>query len=370
MGCAYCYAEQGTFGGRSDNMSVVMAKAAVDRLFKDAPRNQTITLAFMGGEPLFNRQTLHETTVYAAEKSVSEKREVAFTMTTNATLIRPEDVELFQRYRFHLTISIDGIGESNDALRPDRSGRGTYERVKEKLQVLFAVPQRVFQVSARVTVTPRNINLTDTFRGLLELGFDSIQFSPLLKSPGSQDEMSVNDFDVLLQELVACGELFREGFRNRQLLPLLNVLNTLKRIHDYQPENYPCGAGGGYMGVSADGNLYACHRFVGDEVGHLGNVTSGVFAEAQEHWLTDRHLNAQGACNSCWARNLCSGSCHYEVIRRGRPACDYIRGWIYYCLMLYVDLLETDSTALTLLLGNSDRNHGDVAKNDGTGIGY
>jgi uncharacterized protein len=28
------------------------------------------------------------------------------------------------------------------------------------------------------------------------------------------------------------------------------------------------------------------------------------------------------------------------VIHRGRPACDYIRGWLHYCLGAYVRLLE------------------------------
>ena len=29
--------------------------------------------------------------------------------------------------------------------------------------------------------------------------------------------------------------------------------------------------------------------------------------------------------------------CH-EVIHRGRPACDYIRGWLHYCLEAYLRL--------------------------------
>jgi len=39
---------------------------------------------------------------------------------------------------------------------------------------------------------------------------------------------------------------------------------------------YPCGAGAGYLGVSADGDLAACHRFVGDDCqdhpAHVGFV--------------------------------------------------------------------------------------------------
>jgi uncharacterized protein len=28
------------------------------------------------------------------------------------------------------------------------------------------------------------------------------------------------------------------------------------------------------------------------------------------------------------------------VLQRGRPACDYIRGWLEYCLQAYIRLLE------------------------------
>jgi uncharacterized protein len=55
-------------------------------------------------------------------------------------------------------------------------------------------------------------------------------------------------------------------------------------------------------------------------------------------WLTDRHVHRQEPCNACWARYLCGGGCHHEVIHRGRPACDYIRGWLHYCLGAYLRL--------------------------------
>ena len=122
------------------------------------------------------------------------------------------------------------------------------------------------------------------------------------------------------------------------------------------------------MGVSAEGELYACHRFVNDEDGHMGTIKEGVSPPKQKQWLKDRHLNNQGACVSCWARHLCSGSCHHEVIKRGRPACDYIRGWLYYCLGLYADLMESDPIGLRLLLG--DKNTLVTETEDGTRIKY
>jgi uncharacterized protein len=86
------------------------------------------------------------------------------------------------------------------------------------------------------------------------------------------------------------------------------------------------------MGVSADGALAACHRFVGDDDGAMGDVVNGIDREAQNAWLAARHVHKQSPCGSCWARYMCSGGCHHEVIARGRPACDYIRGWLHYAL--------------------------------------
>ncbi|MCG7868787.1 MAG: SPASM domain-containing protein [Candidatus Thiodiazotropha taylori] len=354
LGCTYCYAEQGTFGEHRNNMSLDVAKASVDRLFQDAPLGQRITLAFMGGEPLFNRMVLHKTTAYAAQQAENLGRRIAFAITTNATLIRNDDVDLFQKYCFTVTVSIDGIGIVNDQLRPYVSGKGTYERIKKSLGLLFSVSDRKFKVLARVTVTPKNLDLLASLRGLLDLGFDSVQFSPILSSPTGMDQMMRQNLELMLKQLVRCGEIFRFGFENKQLVPITNVLATLKRIHFYQREVYPCGAGGGYMGVSAQGDLYACHRFINDDDGYMGNVEIGVDLDNQSQWLASRHLTSQGVCNTCWARHLCSGSCHHEVINRGRPACDYIRGWLYYCLGLYADLMASDPVALRLLLGDKN----------------
>jgi uncharacterized protein len=51
-------------------------------------------------------------------------------------------------------------------------------------------------------------------------------------------------------------------------------------------------------------------------------------------------VHRQEPCRNCWARYMCGGGCHHEVIHRGRPACNYIRGWLHYCLQAYIRLLE------------------------------
>jgi uncharacterized protein len=66
--------------------------------------------------------------------------------------------------------------------------------------------------------------------------------------------------------------------------------------------------------------------------------------------LMERNVHMQDPCTTCWARYLCSGGCHHEAIHRGRPACDYIRGWLHYCLELYGTLLNDNPFLLERLL--------------------
>jgi uncharacterized protein len=72
----------------------------------------------------------------------------------------------------------------------------------------------------------------------------------------------------------------------------------------------------------------------------MGDLSSGVDENARAAWMASRHVHRQEPCRQCWARYLCGGGCHHEVIARGRPACDYIRGWLHYCLEAYVRLLD------------------------------
>jgi uncharacterized protein len=165
-----------------------------------------------------------------------------------------------------------------------------------------------------------------------------VGFSPLLRSATGTDELGHAELEAMLGGMVSCGEEFERRIVAGDRYPFANMVNAMRELHRGTHRPYPCGAGAGYLGVSADGDLAACHRFVDDDDGAMGNLTTGVNVERQALWLTQRHVHRQEPCRSCWARYMCGGGCHHEVIRRGRPACDYIRGWLHYCLGAYCRL--------------------------------
>jgi len=339
LGCTYCYAQGGSFGGPAREMSWSVIEASVRRLLDSASTGDRVNLAFLGGEPLLNRSLIRRATEYAAQLASEQGVKIGFSITTNGTSLNPDDAEFFEDYAFAVTVSLDGIGEVHDRLRPTKRGGGTYQRAIARVSPLLQ-RQRRMQVSARVTVTPRNLGLRATLDHFVALGFHSVGFSPMLSAPSGRDELAPSDLDVMLGEMIACAQEFERRTIAGDRYPFANALTALREIHRGTHRPYPCGAGVGYFGVSASGGLFACHRFVDDPRGDMGHVDTGVSGERQRRWLAERSVDRQEPCRSCWARYLCGGGCHYEVINRGRPACDFIRGWLDYALGAYVRLSE------------------------------
>jgi uncharacterized protein len=334
LGCTYCYAQQGTFGGSAKSMPAETARRSIDLLLHGHVPGDRVTLAFLGGEPLANRPVFREATRYAADRAAAVGVSMRFSLTTNGTLLTEDDAAFLEEHGFAVTVSMDGVREEHDLLRPFRDGSGSYDRIIARVRPLLA-RQRQMQVSARVTVTPKNLNLVRTLDELIDMGFHSVGFSPLLRSPSGKEEMNGAQLGQMLEGLVTCGLAFERRVLRAERYPFINMFNALRELHRGNHRPYPCGAGAGYLGVSAEGDLAACHRFVGDAEGAMGALDSGIDRERRNGWLAQRHVHQQEPCRDCWARYLCGGGCHHEVIARGRPACDFIRGWLHYTIQAY-----------------------------------
>ncbi|EPW6912843.1 SPASM domain-containing protein [Vibrio parahaemolyticus] len=339
LGCKYCYASGGNFGQAEKNMPIEIAKQSIDRVLENVKPNERCNIAYMGGEPLINRSLLREITDYALQQASLKKVHSTFSITTNGTLLTQADAEFFEEHGFAVTLSLDGIEEVHNLLRPFKGGRGSYSRIMKRVQPLLDL-QHKMQVSARITVTPLNLDLRKSLDWFIEQGFHSVGFSPMLSSPNGQLEMSPKALQNMLARLIECADEFEQQTIAGKRYPFTNIAGALQEIHKGTHRPYPCGAGAGYMGVSAEGDFVACHRFVGDRERVLGSSSKGVDAARQANWLAQRHVDTQSPCSECWARYLCGGGCHHEVISKGRPACDFIRGWLKHCLGVYVTLQE------------------------------
>ena len=100
----------------------------MDRLFDDLEPGERLNIAYMGGEPLLNRALVREVTEYASGTARQRGTDVGFSLTTNGTLLTADDGEFFERHGFAVTVSLDGVGDVHDRLRPFKGGRGPSPR--------------------------------------------------------------------------------------------------------------------------------------------------------------------------------------------------------------------------------------------------
>jgi len=138
--------------------------------------------------------------------------------------------------------------------------------------------------------------------------------------------------------MIECGEKTLAEIKAGRAYPFANLETALQEIHRGSHRPLPCGAGAGYLSVNAEGGLYACHRLIDDPAFAMGDIRLGPDTQARRKFLNRSHVDLMEPCRGCWARYLCGGGCHHEVKARGRVACDYIRGWLEFCLKAYVEL--------------------------------
>jgi uncharacterized protein len=340
LSCAYCYAGQGSFAGAQPRgMSWKSAREAVDRLLAVADPTRPVTIGFLGGEPFVSRELIRRVVQYASGRGRAERLDVRFSVTTNGTLLRADDLDLLRSQPFAVTVSVDGGAEVQNEQRPATASTvDGFALLRSAIGPLLGQPGRA-RVAARATVTTHRLDLTARFDDILALGFPEVGFSPLRAGGDDDGAVSGNHWHSYLAELIALSRRELAAAAAGQPIRLTNLAVALKELHRGASSPYPCGAGGGYFSVSAEGKWYACHRAIGMPDYELGD-SLGLDAARRLAFSSSRHVHAQEACRSCWARYLCSGGCHAEATARSDSSCGFIRGWLEFCLGAYCELTE------------------------------
>jgi uncharacterized protein len=338
LSCSYCYADEGRFGGRATMMSQEVARAAIDQLLSDSG-GQRVTVGFIGGEPFVNRKLLYWAVEYAVAQAKKIGAPVGFSVTTNGTLLTRDDLDLLRSHAFAVSVSLDGGAEVNDRDRRGRSGESAFELSVERLRPLLLAPGRA-KISARSTVTRRDLRVLERIEALFAAGFREVGVSPLRTSPVAGLALEERDWPVFLDQMVRASEAELQQLPRQGQLRFSNLAVALKQLHAGYCKPLPCGSAASYVSVGARGEYFTCHRTVDDPRYLLGNVTQSLPSGPREDFLRARHVDTQQPCRSCWARYLCGGGCHAEVLSAGRSGCDYIRGWLEYCLRTYNKALE------------------------------
>ncbi|MEO0478287.1 MAG: quinohemoprotein amine dehydrogenase maturation protein [Planctomycetota bacterium] len=355
LSCTYCYeyGEDKLGPGTESKARPMMlddtARESIDFLFESAGDRPQVAITFFGGETLLNLGAVKAAVTHAEELGAKHRKRVHYSITTNATLLSTEVIDFLTSNRFGVTISIDGDKDSQDTHRVFKSGKGSFAMIEPPIRKLIAVnkERNGRPIGARVTLTREAKSVLETYRFLCEdMGFDEVGFAPVTADPNRDYALEGSHYDGMLSEFRTLAEDFVQAATEGRPHGFANLNDLLRELHDGVNKAHPCGAGLGLLGVSTEGDLGLCHRFVESDEHSVGNVRDGLDQVARTRFLKEGHVDKKSECSTCFARPLCAGGCYHEAqVRQGDPsapnlhACEWIRGWTDIGLSSYARIM-------------------------------
>lgn len=331
LACTYCFAEGGDYGRITEAMGEHSVAWIFDFVQRYAAPGQRIRFEFFGGEPLANFAVIRTICARARALAAHSGTEFVHRISTNLTLMPQGVEELFRDYRFIVSVSIDGGREVQDANRPSKNGKGSFDRIIRNVARLREACGDDVTLVARMTIATAEPTLTENVRDLWRLDlFDYFQIYPGVYpvEQGTKVPIALTLGDRKLSEprgiqyinhflqpgiveqfkdfLVHYPRLFAPGNRFKGVL---EYERAVQMISEGATALAFCSGGRTYYTHSPDGSISPCHRLVGDESFDVGTGAEGL---TREHPEWRRTVDEHPVCGACWARYLCGGGCRQE----------------------------------------------------------
>jgi uncharacterized protein len=323
ISCIYCYGDEGSFGSKDSLMSLEVAKDAVDWYIEGLKIAdiKSGNIGFFGGEPLMNFRIIEPVVKYANSLAKKDDLNITYSMTTNGTLITDDVAKKLAELNVNIMVSIDGGSEIQNKQRPLRSGGDSFKKTVAGARNFMKHAKR--RISARATFI--NTDLLKVTKDLYNAGFGNVYLSPCTGRLGDHlrtkkgSNAIIQAFKELYDFYVSVLiKSYNRNIDNFRFPRGAKFVQTLRELVARKPRFWVCGAGRSYVAISPHGDIYLCHRFVGDADYKMSSIYDG---HDRNHWyneITEYSATRKGKCKTCWVRYSCAGGCfHNNLVESG-----------------------------------------------------
>ena len=306
--CAYCfYAEVSQSREKKDygRMDLVTLEELVKKACEYA--DDFISFSFQGGEPLLAGLDFFTRFAELEQKYKKSGLEVSNSIQTNGTLIDEGWAEYFKKNNFLVGVSLDGIEKVHDMDRVDAAGKGTFNRVIEKIEVLkeHGVPFNILSV-----VTGQNYRFIErTYTFFKSQGFDFLQFISCIDD-SCKHSLRPRQLQFFLNTLF---DLWFSDFTKGNYISIRAFDNYINMLKGRMPESCAYrGTCGVYYVVEANGTLFPCDFYCTDSW-RITNIKETDFFELQNNTVSKKFIEQSqllsSRCKSCKFHFICRGGC-------------------------------------------------------------
>ena len=213
--------------------------------------NKNIQIDFNGGETLLNKQF-----IFSFIK-LTQNHGYRYSLTTNGTLIDQEIIDLINKYKINIQVSLDGNKESHDLNRKFNNSEGSFDIVLLKLKEIQSKCPNI-KLTTVCVVTPETVkNFAENVKFLFFNGFYDIGTTVC-----SDYIWSENDYLEYKKQLKILGDFYIKCIEENNYFSF-NVFrnkieNTLRGFSKGK-----CDAIKGQLAILPDGNILPCGVFIG-----------------------------------------------------------------------------------------------------------
>lgn len=251
LNCKYCYIKK-----ENKDMSWKVARRAVD--FAPSLGYKSITISFTTAEPLTRWSLVKRIIRYAETRGVKR-----FDIGTNGVLLTKSILKFFQKHNVIPMISIDGTKKSHDINRIYKNGKGSFDILDKKLNLIRKYFHRHLEI--RITVTPKTVPYLSEAINYLKIknlvDDTRINISPVVVGYKWREK----DLSLLKNQLFIISSIFIKSYREGRPINIcasecypmnFTLLNLLKKKNTTAQS---CCGGGTNLNVSPDGKIYPCY---------------------------------------------------------------------------------------------------------------
>ena len=281
--------------------------------------NQNINLHidnYIGGEPCLDFDVVQDMyyTLFKYHKAYGIN--TSFGFLTNGTALTEKQLEWLKENVPYVGFSLDGDKETNDAIRHDSKGKGSYESVKRSIELIRKMDWQV-EIGVSCVLTANNVNIKDLFLHFIDdLGVPNVVIKPVRAPESSEYALTTKNIEGLKKGYKELFDFLFEKAKKGDITYLKSMLMPLDYAGRFFIRTFlqdrvvvkRCGSGEHIFSVGNDACIYGCDSFNGTQKAFLMDTRKG--NESHKYkvpFVTQERFD----CNKCWARFFCGGVCQY-----------------------------------------------------------
>jgi uncharacterized protein len=290
-------------------MSEATGLNALKAVFSTAQRRgfRRVKLKYAGGEATLHFQLIRRLHQRASELAVEHGLSLKEVVLTNGVHLRPDDADWLVENNIKVMVSVDGVGELHDRLRPNLGGGPSFANVQRTVDEVLL--RRGLRPDVTMTVTRANAHGAAAVArwALIERGL------PLSFNFYRQNLLSASRTDLALEERVIIEGLLAAYAVIESALPALPFFNGLLDRVQAEAHSHTCGVGQSYVVITHTGQLAQCQMHLDQPVNSesVGDLLPLVAAGP----IRNLSVDEKEGCRECVYRYRCSGGCPLETYR-------------------------------------------------------